>query len=174
MNADINSNNFPTKWGTFASVSQLMLSLPAGAKAAMFDISAAYHLISIFPDQQNYLCVFWHDKVYIDHAACFGLHSSCELFGWFADLLVLIYTTLRFHPLQKWVDNFFAIRLPESLWTKEEFIALTASFGMPWGLNKTRWFVVRQQFTGFIWDLSRLLVALSKGKLDQMCKLVDP
>lgn len=42
INSQINSDDFPTGWGTFDDTSRLLLSLPKGCKAAAFDISSAY------------------------------------------------------------------------------------------------------------------------------------
>ena len=58
VNHGINSDDFPTAWGTFDDTAALILSLPAGCLAATFDISAAYRLTPIRPDQQHHLCVF--------------------------------------------------------------------------------------------------------------------
>ena len=66
INHGINSDDFPTAWGTFNDTAALILSLPAGCLAATFDISAAYRLTPIQPDQQHHLCVFWKDMVYVD------------------------------------------------------------------------------------------------------------
>jgi hypothetical protein len=66
VNHGINSDDFPTAWGTFDNAAALILSLPAGCLAATFDISAAYRLTPIWPDQQHHLCVFWEGPVYVD------------------------------------------------------------------------------------------------------------
>ncbi|KAJ7435635.1 hypothetical protein FB451DRAFT_1062411 [Mycena latifolia] len=49
-----------------ALTSALILSLPPGCVAATFDISAAYRLTPIRPDQQHALCVFWDGSVNVD------------------------------------------------------------------------------------------------------------
>ena len=42
VNHGINSDDFPTAWGTFDITASLILPLPPGSLAATFDISAAY------------------------------------------------------------------------------------------------------------------------------------
>ena len=96
VSADVNSDNFPTAWGTFESTSDPILTLPEGCLAATFDISAAYHLTPICPDQQNSLCLLWAGKVYVDCAVMFGLSSSTGEFGAIADMLVDIYMCAGF------------------------------------------------------------------------------
>ena len=46
-----------------------------------FNISAAYHIIPVHPDQQNFTCIHWKEEVYVDQAACFSLASSAGVFG---------------------------------------------------------------------------------------------
>jgi hypothetical protein len=141
-------------WGTFDATSALILSLPKGCLAATFDISAAYRLTLIQPAQQNALCVFWKDKVYVDRAVMFGLASGAGVFGSIADMLVAIYVKSGFGPLLKWVDDFFAIKLPESTWTEQEFINLTPSIGVPWSTEKLRQLSIIQRYIGFDWNLA--------------------
>ena len=66
INAGINSNDFPTEWGTFDIAAATILTLPQGCVAATFDITAAYQLTPTRPEQQHSLCVFWKDKVNVD------------------------------------------------------------------------------------------------------------
>lgn len=65
VNAEVNSDDFPMIWGDFESTSQLILTLPDGCQAETFNISAAYRLTPICPEQQNSLCVYWEGKVYV-------------------------------------------------------------------------------------------------------------
>jgi hypothetical protein len=91
VNHGINADDFPTAWGTFDETAALILSLPAGCLAATFDISAAYRLTPIRPDQQQHLCIFWEDQIYVDRAVMFGLSSSAGVFGSIGDMLIAIY-----------------------------------------------------------------------------------
>jgi len=65
VNHGVNSDDFLTAWGSFDSASALILSLPTGL-AATFDISAAYRLTPICPDQQQHLYILLNDQVYVD------------------------------------------------------------------------------------------------------------
>lgn len=144
VNARINSDDFPTSWGTFDSTADLILTLPQGCVAMKFDISAAYHLTPIRPDQQHVLCIYWEGLVYLDRAVMFGLASSAGVFRAMADMLVAIYGMAGFGLMQKWVDNFLAIHLPHKSWTEQDFMDLTGRFGVPWSVEKLRKFAVVQ------------------------------
>jgi hypothetical protein len=73
VNAGINSDDFPTAWGTFTNTAALVLSLPPGCVAAMFNVSAAYRITPVHPSQQHVLCVAWRNSLYLNTAAPFGL-----------------------------------------------------------------------------------------------------
>jgi hypothetical protein len=58
VNADINSDDFPTEWGTFDQTAEVILSVPMDALMASIDISAAYCITPVAPAQQHtVLCV---------------------------------------------------------------------------------------------------------------------
>src|SRR5882762_2581556 len=173
VNHGVNSNDFPTAWGSFDSASALILSLPTGCLAATFDISAAYRLTPIRPDQQQHLCVLWNDRVYVDRAVMFGLSSSAGVFGSVADMLVAIYQEAGFTALLKWVDDFFVIRLPDQFWTEQEFMDLTGYFGVPWSIKKMRPLAVIQRYIGFDWNLETRTVALPPEKLSKTLLVLD-
>jgi hypothetical protein len=138
VNHGINLDNFPTAWGTFEATSALILSLPHGCLAATFDISVAYCLTPIQPNQQQHLCVLWKGLVYVDRAVMFGLSSSAGVFGSIADMLIAIYKEAGFTAILKWVDDFFVIHLPDQTWTEQEFMDLTGYCGVPWSIKKMR------------------------------------
>lgn len=172
VNSFINSDDFPTEWGTFTATAALILSLPPGCTAATFDISAAYRITPVAPAQQNHCCVFWKGKVYVDRAVCFGCRSSAGVFGAVADMLVAIYRASGYGPLTKWVDDFFVIWLPHHLHSEDDFICLTARVGVPWSLVKKRLRAVVQRYIGFDWDLAAREVAFPPEKLTALLALL--
>ena len=145
VNHGIVLDDFPTAWGTFEATSALILSLPPGCLVATFNISAAYHLTPIRPDQQQHLCVLWKGLIYVDRAVMFGLSSSAGVFGFITDMLIAIYKA-GLTAILKWVDDFFIIRLPE-------FMDLTGYCGVPWSIKKMRPLAPIQCYIGFDWNL---------------------
>ena len=136
-----------------------------GCIAATFDITAAYRLMPVHPNQQHALCIFWNGLVYVDRAVMFSLTSSTGVFGAVANMLVTIYGAANFGLIRKWVDNFLAIRLPHQTWTEKEFMDPTGYFGVPWSIEKLCPFSSIQRYISFDWDLERKSVALPKEKL---------
>ena len=125
VNHGINPDDFPTVWGTFNATSSVILSLPAGCITATFNISVAYRLTPIQPDQQHHLCILWDRLIYINHTVMFRLSSSTGVYGCMADMLVAIYKAAGFRPLLKWANNFLAVHLPHQSWMEHEFMDLT-------------------------------------------------
>jgi hypothetical protein len=165
VNSFINAEDFPTSWGTFDRVSELVLSLPPGSEAAAFDISAAYRITPTRPAQQHLLCITWRAKIIMDFAASFGMASSCGIFGAIADMLLAIYKAHGITRVLKWVDDFLAIRTPGESWTEKSFMDLTGRLGIPWSLEKLKPFASQQKFIGFIWDLAAKAVSMPIEKL---------
>ena len=172
VNSFICSDDFPTEWGTIAATAALILSLPPGCTAATFDISAAYRITPVRPSQQQFCCVGWKGKVYVDRAVCFGCRSSAGVFGSIADMLVAIYRSSGFGPLTKWVDDFFVIWLPHHTHSEEEFMEVTAALGVPWSLPKLRRRALIQRFIGFDWDLPACSVIFPADKLSSLLALL--
>ncbi|CAA7270073.1 unnamed protein product [Cyclocybe aegerita] len=139
-----------------------------GCRAATFDISAAYRLTPIRPDQQNALCILWDGKVRVDRAVMFGMASSAGVFGCVADMLVDIYKAAGFGPLIKWVDDFFVVQLPGATWTEEDFTGLTAAMGVPWSAEKIRPLAQTQRYIGFDWHLHTKSVSLPTEKVTKL------
>jgi hypothetical protein len=50
INAGIRADYFPTEWGIFNNLSDLIISLPEGCVATTFNILAAYQITPVFPD----------------------------------------------------------------------------------------------------------------------------
>ena len=173
VNNSIDPNNFPTEWGTFDATLSMILSLPPSCVASTFNILATYRLTPIHPDQQQHLCMMWEGLIYIDQAVMFGLTLSVGVFGCVVDMLVAIYKAAGFHPLLKWVDNFFVICLPHQSWSKQDFMDLMRAIGVPWSTKKTHPFSLLQQFIGFDWDLTGHTVAIPPDKLSWVLDLLD-
>ena len=172
VNAGISSDDFPTAWGTFNTTSALILYLPQGCQAATFNISAAYWLTLVCPNQQNALCLFWEGKVRVDQAVMFGLALSAGVFGCVTDMLIDIYVSAGFGPLTQWVNDFFVICLPQCSWTEADFINLTAAIGIPWSMEKLQPLSPIQQYISFNWNLTARAVSLPSEKASHIQSLL--
>lgn len=113
INSYINVEKFPTTWGKFSIVYQLISTLPPGSEAATRDVTEAYRTVPLHPSQWPAAVIRVSDTHFcIDTCAAFGAAPSAGAYGHIADGGAEIF---RFHgigPIDKWVDDhiFFRIR----------------------------------------------------------------
>jgi hypothetical protein len=86
---------------------------------------------------------------------------------------VALYKVAGFSRILKWVDNFFVIHLPNEDWTEQDFMALTAAFGVSWSANKMRPLSTVQRYIGFNWNLKACTVALQHKKLTKILQAMN-
>lgn len=181
VNSEINSDNFPCEWGSFAQCYFLVAKAPPGTQVAVFDVDSAYRNIPVHPEDQRHFCVSWNGKVYIDHCVAFGSASSAGLFGRVADCFVAI---IQYHGAQqilKWVDDFIFFRYPSNSSTPYQYsysssliFEVAHNLGLPWSLPKFHEFSASFTYLGFLWNIPDRSVQLpdaKKKKFSDRCNL---
>jgi len=128
INSHIDVDNFPTTWGKFGMVYQLITMLPPG--------SEAYQMVPLNPSQwpAGVVCAS-KDQLYIDMCMAFGATLSAGAYGHVADAGAEIFPHQGIGPLDKWVDDyiFFHIRceyLKQFNKTRKEWYQVFAKDGM--------------------------------------------
>lgn len=180
VNSEIDSDNFPCEWGTFAQCYFLVAKAPPGTQVSVFDVDSAYRNIPIHPDDQRHFCVSWKGKVYIDHCVAFGSASSAGLFGRVADCFVAIVMAFGAQQVLKWVDDFIFFRYPTTsvppysyCYQAQLVFDIANRLGLPWSPHKFCDFSDSFTYLGFIWRISERTVQLSdskKKKFANRCK----
>ncbi|KIM64881.1 hypothetical protein SCLCIDRAFT_59433, partial [Scleroderma citrinum Foug A] len=112
VNDEIDSDDFPTRWGSAELTAMVIARAPPGSQAASLDIEAAYRGITISPDHKRFLVVMFEDLLYLDHTLPLGLTSASGLQGEVSDAIVDIWNALNVGPMLKWVDDFVIFRSP--------------------------------------------------------------
>lgn len=106
------SDLFPTTWGTFSTVLLPIHQLPPGSQLATKDMAEAYHTNLLHHSQwpSTVVCLEG-DSFTIDTALCFGVEPSAGMYGtvWNAAADILQFQGIR--PIFSWVDDhlFFCI-----------------------------------------------------------------
>jgi hypothetical protein len=112
VNSFINSNDFPTTWGTFSVISLLLHRLPPGSQIATRDVSEAYRTIPLHPSQwPAAVACLGEDSFAIDTSICFGVSPSAGTYG---EVRQAGSDIMQFHgigPLSRWVDDHFFTRV---------------------------------------------------------------
>lgn len=171
VNAEIDSNNFPCEWGTFAQCYFLVAKAPPGSQVAVFDVDSAYRNIPVHPEDQNHFCVAWDNSVYIDHCVAFGSASSAGLFGRVADCFVAIVKAFGAQQVLKWVDDIIFFRYPSNSvapylysYHAQLIFNIASTLGLPWSAPKFHDFSDTFTYLGFQWDIPQRTVQLPDSK----------
>uniref|UniRef100_A0A0W0G4R0 Uncharacterized protein n=1 Tax=Moniliophthora roreri TaxID=221103 RepID=A0A0W0G4R0_MONRR len=114
INSSIDSTLYPCLWGTFATTCRLLWSVPPGSQRAVRDVSEAYRMIPLHPNQWSETVVHLSDgdEFAVDTCNMFGLSSAPGVFGCVADAGVEIFRAKGLGPVTKWVDDHFWICVP--------------------------------------------------------------
>ena len=112
INSFINSDDFPSTWGTFSVISLLIHQLPPGSQVATRDVSEAYRTIPLHHSQwPAAVARIGPDSYCIDTATCFGTCPSSGVYGVVADAGADLFRSQGIGPLAKWVDDHIFFRV---------------------------------------------------------------
>ena len=113
INSFLNSDDFPTTWGTFSIISLLIHQLPPHSQVATREVAEAYRTIPLHHSQWPGTVVRTGEDAFgIDVMAAFGFSPSSGVYGNVADAGADLFRSQGIGPLAKWVDDhiFFRIR----------------------------------------------------------------
>jgi hypothetical protein len=112
INSHINSDDFPTTWGTFALVSLLISRLPPNCEIATRDVAEAYRTVALHESQWP-ACVarLAEDSFAVDTATSFGAAPSAGTYGEVRNAGADIIRYQGIGPLSSWVDDHLFFRL---------------------------------------------------------------
>ena len=113
INSFLDSDDFPTTWGTFSIISLPIHQLPPHSQVATRDVAEAYRTIPLHHSQWPGTVVrTGEDAFCVDVMAAFGFSPSSGVYGNVADAGADLFRSQGIGPLAKWVDDhiFFRIR----------------------------------------------------------------
>jgi hypothetical protein len=112
INSFVNSDNFPTTWGTFALVSLLIRRLPPGSQIATRDVAEAYRTVALHKSQWPSCVVrLSEDSFAVDTSTSFGVAPSAGIYGDVRNAGADIFRYKGIGPLSAWVDDHLFFRL---------------------------------------------------------------
>ena len=113
INHYILAEDFPTTWGKFSVIYNLITHLPPGSEAAIRDVAEAYCTIPLHPSQWPAGVVQISDTLgCTDTNLAFGSTPAAGMYGHISDACCEIFRLNGIGPVDKWVDDhiFFRIR----------------------------------------------------------------
>ena len=93
---------------------EIIMSLGRSSLLAKFDLSNAYRILPVHPDDQPLLGVTWQGNVYMDRSLPFGLRSAPKIFNAVADFLAWILFCNGIQFVLHYLDDFLVIAPPGS------------------------------------------------------------
>ena len=97
----------------------IIMQLGRYTELVKMDLSNAYQIVPVIPEDQPLLGIFWHGATYFNRALPFGLRSAPKVFTAVADLLtwILYCEGIQFEGIQfvlHYLDDFVLIGSPGS------------------------------------------------------------
>jgi len=112
INSSINSDNFPTTWGTFTVISLLIHQLLPNSQVGTRDVTEAYQTIPLHHSQWPRAVARIRDDAFcIDMSTCFGVSPSLGVYGSLTDAGTDLFCSHGIGPLAKWVDDHIFFRI---------------------------------------------------------------
>ncbi|KAG6327358.1 hypothetical protein ID866_11731 [Astraeus odoratus] len=106
VNHCIAAEDFPTAWGKFSIIYNLIAHLPPGSEAATRDVAEAYRTIPLHPSQQPANVVRISESLgCINTSLAFGATPAAGVYGHLSDACCEILHHHGIGPLDKWVDD---------------------------------------------------------------------
>lgn len=113
INSFINSNNFPTTWGTFSVTCLMLHQLPLGSQITTRDVSKVYQTVPLHLSQWPAMVTCLNeDRFTIDTSLCFSVSPSASTYRKIHQASSDILHHHEVGPLSGWVDNHLFTCIP--------------------------------------------------------------
>ena len=109
VNDGISSELCSLRYASVDNAVEVITTLGRSALLAKFDLSNAYRMIPVHPDDQPLLGVAWQGSVYMDRSMPFGLRSAPKIFNAVADFLAWVLHHNGIPYVIHYLDDFLVI-----------------------------------------------------------------
>jgi len=120
-------------------VAKRLINMGRGALMAKIDIKSAYRMVPVHPEDRYLLAMKWQDKVFVEAALPFGLHSAPKIFNALADAVEWILRDHGFNDVWHYLDDYILCGPPDSEVCGEALawlIGLCGHLGIPLAQEK--------------------------------------
>ncbi|KIM86982.1 hypothetical protein PILCRDRAFT_64260, partial [Piloderma croceum F 1598] len=163
INSLVDSDSFPTTWGTFSLVSLLIHRLPPGSQLATRDVAEAYRTIPLHHSQWPATVVRLDEFSFaIDTSVCFGSGPSAGTYGEVRNAASDILRFQGIGPISSWVDDHLFFRI------KKTFLPEYNERRKSWNVNITQ--RGRHQHGGRFWYGGHVFEDGTIEEFDKNCR----
>lgn len=153
---------------TVADALGMVRQLGQGCLLAKVDISKAYRMVPVHPEDRPLLGMLWEDQLYVDGTLPFGLRSAPKIFSAVADAIEWIARQAGLRCIGHYLDDFLLAGSPQSPECRQALgllLDVFAQLGVPVAQEKTEGPATTLTFLGFEIDTVRMEVRLPRDKL---------
>ena len=147
-----------------------------GTKMCKFDISDAFKLIPISPDQWHLFCIKWRQCYYYYSRACFGARSSPVIFDTLSQAICWIaINEFNIQVILHLLDDFLTLDHPtvDADRTMALMTLLFNRLNIPMAAHKTMGPCTVLEFLGIILDSDLMQARLPANKLERILTFID-
>ena len=153
----------------------IIKQLGHGTELVKIDLSNAYRMVPVHPDDQSLLDISWQGDSFIDRALPFGLRSAPKIFTAVADSLAWALFCEGVSPLIHYLDDFLFFGSPTSISAaraRHVTESLFSQANVPIAHHKTEGPTTSLTFLGIEIDTVRLQLSLPGEKVRRLRELL--
>ena len=164
---------------SYASVDDavhMIMQLGPGTELVKVDISNAYRMVPVHPDDQALLGIAWQGVSYVDRALPFGLRSAPKIFTTLSDFLAWVLYWDGIGCLLHYLDDFLFFGRPgsgQALVARHQAERSFATLGVPIATHKTEGPSTLLTFLGIQIDTVIGQLSLPPEKLIRIRSMVE-
>lgn len=146
-----------------------------GTQMCKFDISDAFKLIPISPEEWHLFCIKWRGFLYYYSRLSFGCSSSCKIFDTLSQAVCWIAEQIHnIHKILHLLDDFLTLDLPDchAEHTMESMLLLFSRLNIPLAEHKIVGPTTVLEFLGIILDSNLMQARLPQNKLDRIIAFI--
>ena len=171
INDGISSADSSMVYSSLDDAARLIAIHSRNAILAKIDISSAFRIIPVHPQDRPLLGMCWNNNIYIDKQLPFGLRSAPIIFNAYADALEWILKDHGCRYIIHYLDDFLVIGPPNSLECQtglNTMLSICKSLGVPLADEKIEGPSTCLSFLGIELDSTTMQARLPQDKLTRL------
>ena len=163
------------RYASIDNAVSIIMSLGQHTELVKLDLSNAYRIVPIHPDDQPLLAVNWNGDTFMDRALPFGLRSAPKIFNAVADLLTWVLHCDGVPFILHYLDDFLLLGPPGSLTAATMRSTAEATYtrmGAPIAHHKTEGPASALTFLGILVDTNSFQLSLTEEKVWRLQELL--
>ena len=175
VNDGISSLNCSLQYASVDEAVSVITQLGRGTHLIKLDMSNAYRVVPIHPDDQPLLGIQWQGCTFIDRALPFGLRSSPKIFNAIADFLTWVLYCEGVTLVLHYLDDFLIFEPPDCVTasrTRAMVESIFSHVGAPLAHHKSEGPATVLSFLGIQIDTVQFQLSLPAEKISRLQTLL--